>query len=81
MRGVNNTLMVRVPTDSARRRNAAWRMLPLPCGHHDPLDCLHRPDGPSTFDLTPRELYQEIQRRIRDGWQPWEIEVRFGVAQ
>jgi hypothetical protein len=22
-----------------RRRAASWRLPPMPCGHHDPLDC------------------------------------------
>ncbi|WP_160330464.1 hypothetical protein [Sphaerimonospora mesophila] len=56
-------------------------MLPLPCGHRDPLDCLASAGGPSTFGLTRLELYLEVQRRIRDGWQAWELEARFeGVA-
>ncbi len=25
-----------------RRREASWRLPPLACGHHDPLDCQRR---------------------------------------
>lgn len=62
----------------ARRREAAHRMPPIACGHRDPIVCLARPDRPSTYSLTRLELYQEVQRRIEDGWQAWEIEARFG---
>jgi hypothetical protein len=38
-------------------------------------------DQPSSYSLTARELAHEIGRLDAAGWQPWEIEARFGVKR
>ncbi|MFE3580567.1 hypothetical protein [Streptomyces vinaceus] len=62
-----------------RRREAAYRCPPLPCGHRDPLDCLSSPNGPSTYGLTEQELRQHANDLIRAGWSLDEILTRLDV--
>jgi hypothetical protein len=60
------------------RRRAGWRLPALACGHRDPWDCrAARHDAPDSFGLDTRELWAEIRRCQRFGWQAWEIRRRF----
>lgn len=61
-----------------RRRRAGRRLPPLACGHRDPWDCRAAPHhAPDSFGLDTRELWAEIRRCERAGWQVWEIRRRF----
>lgn len=62
------------------RRAAALRLVPLECGHADPLDCAAgtRPVG-DTYGLDRGELLAEVRRLAADGWQVWEIRRRFAL--
>lgn len=68
------------------RRDAAARMVPLPCGHHDPLDPRHLaedrvPALPSTFGLEREELLAEASRLFRAGWSVQEIRAVIDVPE
>lgn len=67
-----------------RRRAASYRLLPLPCGHRDPLDCA-RPPEPSTTELlrfhyTEEQLRAFANQLAAAGWQLWEIVDVLGVT-
>ncbi|MFK0217763.1 hypothetical protein ACIQWN_06150 [Streptomyces vinaceus] len=72
-------LPVPVGAQIRRRRLAAARCEPLPCGHRDPLDCLASPDGPSTYGLTEQELKRHAAQLIRCGWTPAEVRARLAL--
>ncbi|MFF6939984.1 hypothetical protein [Streptomyces lavendulae] len=62
-----------------RRRLAAARCEPMPCGHRDPLDCLASTGGPSTYGLTGRELRRHAAQLIRCGWTITEVRARLDL--
>lgn len=62
-----------------RRRAAAYRLQPMPCGHRDPLDCAAPSDGPSTYGLTGDELRAHANQLIRCGWSLAEVRARLDV--
>ncbi|MGW7107000.1 hypothetical protein ACWGHU_12665 [Streptomyces xanthophaeus] len=70
---------VTVPQQLRRRREAAYRCPPLPCGHRDPLDCAATADGPSTYGLTEDELRAHANHLIRLGWTLDEVLTRLSV--
>jgi hypothetical protein len=39
----------------------------------------HQVSGPSDYSLTQAEMAGHARQLRRDGWQPWEIRVRFDV--
>jgi hypothetical protein len=65
----------------ARRRQAALRLPPLGDGNRDPLDATALRFGPpSTYSLPAWELAAHIRELRRDGWQGWEVRVRFDAG-
>ncbi|WP_327282282.1 hypothetical protein [Streptomyces sp. NBC_01205] len=68
-----------VPQQLRRRREAAYRCPPLPCGHRDPLDCAASAAGPSTYGLTESELRAHANQLIRWGWSLDEVLTRLAV--
>lgn len=71
--------VVTVPQQIRRRREAAYRCPPLPCGRRDPLDCAASTDGPSTYGLTDDELRAHANQLIRWGWSLEEVLTRLDV--
>jgi hypothetical protein len=70
-----------IVTDLRRRREAALRLPPLPDGRRDPLDAAApRFGSPSTYSLPARDLGRHIRQLRRQGWQSWEVRVRFGFG-
>jgi hypothetical protein len=41
----------------------------------------HRFGQPSNYSLAPQELAAHIRRLRRQGWQSWEVVVRFDTEQ
>lgn len=68
--------------EQLRRRTAALRTPPLPCGQHrDPLLCEAAPPAPSTYGLTPGELRAEADRLTARGWSVAEITARLDLRK
>jgi hypothetical protein len=49
----------------------------MPDGHRDPIDALAGQPAPSNYSLTHAELAAHVRQLRRDGWQGWEVRVRF----
>lgn len=60
-----------------RRRYASYALPPVADGVADPLDRLRQSEHPSTYSLTPTELWHHAADLARCGWTEAELRRRF----